>query len=83
MREANTARKTAETEITARIDLDGTGVSKINTGVGFLDHMLTLFAKHGNFDLTAGGADKASSRIRIAGGTVKITADTFHIKIFA
>jgi imidazoleglycerol-phosphate dehydratase len=51
MREANTARKTAETEITARIDLDGTGVSRINTGVGFLDHMLTLLSKYSKIDM--------------------------------
>lgn len=44
-------RKTAETEIALTLDLDGTGVSRIDTGVGFLDHMLTLFAKHGGFDL--------------------------------
>ena len=44
-------RKTAETDITLSINLDGKGESNINTGVGFLDHMLTLFAKHGRFDL--------------------------------
>ena len=46
------ARKTAETDITVSLGLDGTGSSEIHTGVGFLDHMLTLFAKHGRFDLT-------------------------------
>ena len=45
------ARKTSETEIKVRIDLDGTGESKIDTGIGFLDHMLAGFAKHGFFDL--------------------------------
>ncbi|MBQ7160532.1 MAG: imidazoleglycerol-phosphate dehydratase HisB [Clostridia bacterium] len=45
-------RKTAETDIFLRLDLDGTGIADIDTGVGFLDHMLTLFARHGNFDLT-------------------------------
>ncbi len=51
MREATIKRKTAETDITLRLDLDGTGKSNIATGVGFLDHMLTLFASHGRFDL--------------------------------
>ena len=44
-------RKTKETEITATVDLDGSGVFDVSTGIGFLDHMLTLFAKHGLFDL--------------------------------
>lgn len=51
MRKAEISRKTAETEIQLRLDLDGTGVSQIHTGCGFLDHMLTLFARHGRFDL--------------------------------
>lgn len=45
-------RQTGETKITLSIDLDGSGQADIQTGVGFLDHMLTLFAKHGLFDLT-------------------------------
>jgi imidazoleglycerol-phosphate dehydratase len=49
---ATVARKTAETDISIALAIDGTGVSKISTGVGFFDHMLTLFAKHGLFDLT-------------------------------
>ncbi len=44
-------RKTAETAIDLRIDLDGSGTSKIATGIPFFDHMLTLFSKHGLFDL--------------------------------
>jgi len=52
MRKAEIFRKTAETEITLTLDLDGSGKSSITSGVGFLDHMLTLFAKHGRFDLT-------------------------------
>lgn len=52
MRTAEIIRKTAETDITLSLVLDGTGSSKIATGCGFLDHMLTLFSKHGKFDLT-------------------------------
>jgi imidazoleglycerol-phosphate dehydratase len=52
MREARIERKTAETDIMLTINLDGTGTGAIRTGVGFLDHMLTLFAAHGRFDLT-------------------------------
>ena len=50
-RTASIDRKTAETEIQLSLNLDGTGKSDISTGVGFLDHMLTLFAKHGILDL--------------------------------
>ena len=52
MRTAQIERKTAETDISLRLDLDGSGESSISSGVGFLDHMLTLFARHGGFDLT-------------------------------
>lgn len=52
MRNAAVARKTAETDITLALDLDGTGEISIDTGVGFLDHMLTLMARHGRFDLS-------------------------------
>lgn len=51
MRTSNITRTTAETDITLTLTLDGRGASEINTGCGFLDHMLTLFAKHGGFDL--------------------------------
>ena len=51
-RSAEISRQTAETQIQLRIDLDGSGQNEINTGVGFFDHMLTLFARHGLFDLT-------------------------------
>ena len=44
-------RKTAETDVTLTLNLDGTGKSTVNTGCGFLDHMLTLFAKHSHYDL--------------------------------
>ncbi|MDO8602548.1 MAG: imidazoleglycerol-phosphate dehydratase HisB [Candidatus Omnitrophota bacterium] len=48
---ARIARKTKETNIVVKLSIDGKGESDIKTGVGFLDHMLTLFAKHGFFDL--------------------------------
>ena len=51
MRTTQIKRKTGETDISLSLNLDGTGTSKIATGCGFLDHMLTLFAKHGRFDL--------------------------------
>ncbi len=52
MRTAQISRTTAETAITLSLNLDGSGTSEIQSGIGFLDHMLTLFAKHGRFDLT-------------------------------
>ena len=52
MRTATVNRATAETKIALSLNLDGTGKSEINTGVGFLDHMLTLFARHAGYDLT-------------------------------
>ena len=52
MRTASILRKTAETAIELQLNLDGIGESFITTGCGFLDHMLTLFARHGRFDLT-------------------------------
>lgn len=52
MRTAEINRKTNETDIKLSLNLDGTGKSEIATGCGFLDHMLTLFARHGGFDLT-------------------------------
>ena len=51
MRTGTIARKTAETDITLKLELDGTGKGAVDTGVGFLDHMLELFARHGRFDL--------------------------------
>ncbi|MCQ2512901.1 MAG: imidazoleglycerol-phosphate dehydratase HisB [Lachnospiraceae bacterium] len=51
MRKAEVNRTTAETDIALSLELDGTGKSEINTGCGFMDHMLTLFASHGRFDL--------------------------------
>ena len=52
MRTAEIKRKTAETDVYVRLNTDGTGKSDIDTRCGFLDHMLTLFAAHGKFDLT-------------------------------
>ena len=51
MRKSEVTRNTAETDIKLSLNLDGTGKSDISTGVGFLDHMLELFTKHGKFDL--------------------------------
>ena len=51
MRTAEISRKTAETDISLTLNLDGTGAGSIDTGCGFLNHMLTLFARHGRFDL--------------------------------
>ncbi len=51
-RKASRSRKTAETAIELSLDLDGSGVSSIDTGIPFFDHMLTLFSKHGLFDLS-------------------------------
>ena len=52
MRTADITRKTAETDIRLTLTLDGEGVSNVNSGCGFLDHMLTLLARHARFDLT-------------------------------
>jgi imidazoleglycerol-phosphate dehydratase len=52
MRSASVSRRTAETDVAVSIALDGAGKAEISTGVGFLDHMLELFARHGLFDLT-------------------------------
>lgn len=52
MRRSVIERKTAETDIVLRLDLDGSGLADVRTGVGFLDHMLILLARHGRFDLT-------------------------------
>ncbi len=51
MREAEIVRKTAETDILLRLNLDGKGASAVDSGCGFLDHMLTLFSKHAGYDL--------------------------------
>ena len=51
-RRAHISRTTGETAITLSLNVDGTGQCQADTGIGFLDHMLTLFAKHGQFDIT-------------------------------
>ena len=51
MRQSEISRKTGETDVQVRLDLDGTGEYTIDTGVGFLNHMLELFARHGRFNL--------------------------------
>ena len=53
MRTAEITRETSETDIFVRLELEGKGESNIDTGCGFLDHMLELFARHGRFNLTA------------------------------
>ena len=52
MRTSSIQRKTAETDISLTLTLDGSGTADVRSGCGFLDHMLTLFARHGGFDLT-------------------------------
>ena len=52
MRIASITRKTSETSITLQLDIDGSGQCRIDSGIGFLDHMLQLFARHGRFDLS-------------------------------
>ena len=51
MRQATIKRKSNETDISVKLNLDGSGKYEIDTGVGFLDHMLELFSRHGRFDL--------------------------------
>ncbi|MDZ5723808.1 imidazoleglycerol-phosphate dehydratase HisB [Acetobacterium sp. K1/6] len=61
-RKSTLNRSTTETEISLSLNIDGSGVAKINTGVGFFDHMLTLFTKHGRFDLSiAAHGDEADN----------------------
>src|SRR5680860_1886844 len=51
-RKAQVERRTSETEVDVSIDLDGRGQARVETGIGFFDHVLELFAKHGQFDIT-------------------------------
>jgi len=52
MRTSSLKRETAETSVSLELNIDGTGTGAIDTGIGFFDHMLTLFCRHGGFDLT-------------------------------
>src|SRR5258708_23697690 len=56
MRKAAVRRATKETDVRVAIDLDGSGVASISTGIGFLDHMLDLFARHSRIDITVKAA---------------------------
>ena len=65
MRKSEINRKTAETDISLKLDIDGMGENKIDTGCGFLDHMLTLFSRHGGFDLELGCIGDRSEERRV------------------
>ena len=64
MRKAAVKRATKETDVTVAIDLDGEGVASISTGIGFLDHMLDLLARHSRIDITV----KAAGDLHVGGG---------------
>ena len=69
MRTGTVTRKTNETEIAVEVNLDGTGVSKIATGVGFFDHMLDQLARHSLLDLTVSAHGTCTSTITIRSRT--------------
>ena len=83
-RTAEVVRETKETQIRVVIDLDGTGASKITTGVGFFDHMLESFARHGGFDLTVGTAEfgngSTTTHAQIAAERLGTTPDRIRIR---
>ena len=58
MRKASIDRKTRETDISVSLDLDGTGTYDVQTGIGFLDHMLESFSKHSSIDLKVRAKNK-------------------------
>lgn len=62
-RRADVHRKTTETDVAVTLDLDGSGLAEVTSGIGFFDHMLELFARHGRFDLTL----KASGDLDVDG----------------
>ena len=79
-RKAEVVRNTKETQIRIAVDLDGTGASEISTGIGFFDHMLESFARHGGIDLKVesfengaevSGNDAAFSGVNLAAGPVE------------
>ncbi len=72
-RKAEVKRKTGETDVTVRLVIDGVGKSKIATGIPFLDHMLTLFARHGFFDLEVKAAGDLAVDIHHTNEDVAIT----------
>ena len=59
-RECSLKRTTAETDVSLTLNIDGSGIANISTGVGFFDHMLTLFTKHGKFDLSIAATGDAA-----------------------
>ena len=72
MRKAEVVRTTAETDIRVAICLDGEGKSSVSTGIPFMDHMLTLFAKHGLFDLEVCAKGDLETEISTIEGRVNI-----------
>ena len=80
MRTARIARKTNETDITLTICLDGRGVSAIQSGVGFLDHMLTLLARHGRLDLelTCRGDPYNVNRLTLRAGAAALAEQDYY-----
>ena len=81
-RTATVSRKTRETNITVTLDLDGSGKADLHTGIGFFDHMLDGFARHGLFDLTVQPAARnCTARARIESETPGRLLSAFHTVI--
>ena len=92
MRESKIERRTAETDISLTLELDGSGKSRIDTGIGFLDHMLTLFASHGRFDLdvfcrgdlcTGDSSSDVETRFGNADNFLQLRCNVIVVSIFA
>jgi len=82
MRKASVKRTTKETDVEVAVDLDGTGASSIATGIGFLDHMLDLLARHSRIDLDVKANAKKVRRLGkgdVIGGFAGATADAFTL----